>query len=160
MKTQWEENGYEQTVTAPMSLIVSAFAPVSSIVDTLTPQLENDLDSVLLLIDLGSGKNRLGGSILMQCQGQMGDVVPDVDDAGKLKSFFGLMQSEFLRNKILAYHDRSDGGLLVSLAEMIFASRIGLSVVVPSDTQPLDFLFNEELGGICLLYTSPSPRDS
>ena len=148
MKTRWEENGHEQTVTAPMSLVVSAFAPVLSIADTLTPQLEDDLDSVLLLIDLGSGKNRLGGSILMQCQGQMGNVVPDVDDAGKLKSFFGLMQSDYLRNKILAYHDRSDGGLFVSLAEMIFASRIGLSVVVPNDTQPLDFLFNEELGGI------------
>ena len=89
MKTQWEENGKEQTVTAPMSLIVSAFSPVVNIADTLTPQLENDLDSVLLLIDLGSGKNRLGGSILMQCQAQMGVVVPDVDDAGKLKIFLG-----------------------------------------------------------------------
>ena len=146
MKTQWEENGKEQTVTAPMSLIVSAFSPVVNIADTLTPQLENDLDSVLLLIDLGSGKNRLGGSILMQCQVQMGGVVPDVDDAGKLKNFFGLMQSDSLRKKILAYHDRSDGGLLVTLAEMIFASRLGLSIVVPEETQPLEFLFNEELG--------------
>ena len=148
MKTRWEDNGCEKTVTSPLSVIISAFAPVSNTADTFTPQLENFADSVLLLVDLASGKHRLGGSILMQCQRQLGYLVPDVDDPGILRNFFELMQSDFLRKKVLAYHDRSDGGLFVTLAEMVFASRLGLNIVLPQDSKPIEFLFNEELGAV------------
>ena len=119
---------------------------MSDIRNTLTPQLERRGDSILLFVDLASGNQRLGGSVLMQCQNRLGGAVPDVDDADMLRRFVNLLQRESLRERILAYHDRSDGGLFATLAEMMFASRIGLSVTVPDDVQPVDFLFNEELG--------------
>ena len=146
MQTRWQEDSSEKTVTSPLSLIVSAFSPVSDIRDTLTPQLERRGDSILLLVDLASGNQRLGGSLLMQCQNRLGGVVADVDDADMLRRFVNLLQQESQRNRILAYHDRSDGGLFATLAEMMFASRVGLSVTVPDDVQPVDFMFNEELG--------------
>ena len=139
----------KKAVTAPLSLIVTAFAPTLDATKTLTPQLLPDLDTVLLLIDLGAGKNRMGGSALAQVYGQIGNVAPDVDDAGKLKAFFEAIQRLNSEGKLLAYHDRSDGGLLAALCEMAFASHIGLDVkldALKGDT--ISALFNEELGAV------------
>ena len=149
MKTAWQDGSQQKAVTAPLSLIVTAFAPCTDARHTLTPQLAADLDTVLLLIDLGSGKNRMGGSALAQVYKQTGNVAPDVDDASKLKSFFEIIQRLNLEGTLLAYHDRSDGGLLVTLCEMAFAAHVGLSVnldEVPGDV--LSALFNEELGAV------------
>ncbi|HEU0187711.1 MAG TPA: phosphoribosylformylglycinamidine synthase, partial [Gallionellaceae bacterium] len=142
-------NPQRKEVTAPLSLIVSAFAPCSDATMTLTPQLQPDTDSVLLLIDLGLGKNRMGGSALAQVYNQTGNAAPDVDDAAKLRSFFEVVQRLNAEGKLMAYHDRSDGGLLATLCEMMFASHIGLDVNL--DALPGDFLsalFNEELGAV------------
>ncbi len=160
MKTAWTETpsplkgegggeGVRKEVTAPLSLIVTAFAPCMDAQLTLTPQLAADLDTVLLLIDLGAGKNRMGGSALAQVYKQIGNVAPDVDDSRKLKLFFEIIQRLNGESKLLAYHDRSDGGLLVTLCEMAFASHIGLSIkldALPGDD--LRVLFNEELGAV------------
>ena len=149
MKTVWQEEGETKSVTAPLSLIVTAFAPCADARNTLTPQLSAYLDTTLLLIDLGQGKNRMGGSALAQVYKQVGDVAPDVDDAQMLKSFFELIQRLNGSGKLIAYHDRSDGGALVSLCEMAFASHIGLDIRLDElhgDT--LRALFNEELGAV------------
>jgi phosphoribosylformylglycinamidine synthase len=141
--------GVKKEVTAPLSLIVSAFAPCPDARHTLTPQLAADLDTALLLIDLGQGRNRMGGSALAQVYKQVGDVAPDVDDARLLKSFFDLVQRLNTEGKLLAYHDRSDGGAFVSLCEMAFAAHIGLDIRLDElhgDT--LRALFNEELGAL------------
>ena len=147
MQTRWQEDGEEKSVTAPLSVIISAFAPVTDVRETLTPQLQKG-DSRLLLIDLAKGKQRLGGSILAQCFCELGDECPDVEDAALLVSFFALLQRPNFRNRILAYHDRSDGGLMATLAEMSFAGRIGLDIKVPADAHPVEFLFNEECGAV------------
>src|SRR5262249_45021273 len=129
MQTSWSENGEERAVTAPISLVVSAFAPVEDARRVLTPQLKlGDGETVLLLVDLGDGKNRLGGSTLAQVYGQLGDDAPDVDDPQLLKSFFATVQSLHCEGRLIAYHDRSDGGLFATLVEMAFASRCGLSI--------------------------------
>ncbi|MDO8261838.1 MAG: phosphoribosylformylglycinamidine synthase [Gallionella sp.] len=149
MKTVWQEEGETKSVTAPLSLIVTAFAPCADARGTLTPQLSAYLDTTLLLIDLGQGKNRMGGSALAQVYKQVGDVAPDVDDAQMLKSFFELIQRLNGSGKLIAYHDRSDGGAFVSLCEMAFASHIGLDIRLDElhgDT--LRALFNEELGAV------------
>ena len=149
MKTAWQEGDNKKSVTAPLSLIVTAFAPVMDAKKTLTPQLQPDLDTVLLLLDLGAGKNRLGGSALAQVYGQVGNVAPDVDDAAKLKAFFDSIQQLNNEEKLLAYHDRSDGGLLAVLCEMSFASHIGLDVNLDAlKGDVLSALFNEELGAV------------
>ena len=149
MKTTWKEGKEDKAVTAPLSLIISAFAPCPDARRTLTPQLSAYLDTSLLLIDLGQGKNRMGGSALAQTYKQVGDVAPDVDDAQVLKSFFELIQRLNDKGKLLAYHDRSDGGAFVTLCEMAFASHIGLDIKLDElhgDT--LRALFNEELGAV------------
>lgn len=129
MKTVWEENGRRKEVTAPVSLIVSGFAPVYDARRTLTPQLRTDCgETDLILIDLGAGRGRLGGSALAQVYGQLGDRCPDVVNPGKLRAFFETVQDLNRAGKILAYHDRSDGGLLVTLCEMAFASHTGITV--------------------------------
>jgi phosphoribosylformylglycinamidine synthase len=136
-------------VIAPLSLIITAFAPCPDARDTLTPQLAPDLDSMLLLIDLGQGKNRMGGSALAQVYKQVGDVAPDVDDAATLKAFFELIQELNAAGTLLSYHDRSDGGAFVTLCEMAFASHVGLNITLDElhgDT--LRALFNEELGAV------------
>jgi phosphoribosylformylglycinamidine synthase len=150
MTTVWEQDGAPRTMTAPLSLIVSAFAPVADARRTLTPQLRTDLgDTDLVLIDLGEGRNRLGASCLAQVFGQVGDEGPDLDDPLLLKRFFAAVQEIAGEGLILAYHDRSDGGLLVTLCEMAFAGRCGLEIdldpVDPSDTAAL---FSEELGAV------------
>jgi phosphoribosylformylglycinamidine synthase len=148
MSTVWKEGGEQKRVTAPISLIVSAFAPCSDVRLTLTPQLLQSPDSVLLLIDLGRGKNRLGGSILAQVAAQMGEATPDVESATDLKGFWNAIQSLARDKKILAYHDRSDGGLFVTVVEMAFAGNIGVDLDLPSGGDPFAGLFNEELGAV------------
>jgi len=150
MQTSWRENGVERSVTAPVSLVVSAFAPVADARRVLTPQLKLDQGATLLmLVDLGNGQNRLGGSALAQVYGQLGDQAPDLDDPELLKGFFGTVQALHTQRKLLAYHDRSDGGLLAALCEMAFASRCGLTIALDElPGEPLAALFNEELGAV------------
>jgi phosphoribosylformylglycinamidine synthase len=151
MKTTWEDNGVRKEVTAPLSLIVSAFAPVADVRGTLTPQLRTDCgDTALLLIDLGGGWCRMGGSALAQVYEQIGNVAPDVD-AAALKAFFSVVQQLNRDGKILAYHDRSDGGLFATVCEMMFAGRVGVMLQldrVLGHKSAVDFLFNEELGAV------------
>ncbi|MFQ6332872.1 phosphoribosylformylglycinamidine synthase [Methylophilus sp. 3sh_L] len=150
MKTVWQDQGENKAVTAPISLVISAFANTPDVRKTLTPQLRTDLgDSELILIDLGNGKNRMGGSALAQVYQQLGNTVPDVDQPAQLKAFFAAIQQLNSDGKLLAYHDRSDGGLFVTLAEMAFAGHCGLQVDVSSlSGDNLSLLFNEELGAV------------
>ncbi|NEX20443.1 phosphoribosylformylglycinamidine synthase [Thiorhodococcus mannitoliphagus] len=151
MKTVWQGAGGDRCeMTSPLSLIVSAFAPVADVRRTLTPQLRTDEgDTDLILIDLGRGQNRLGGSCLAQVFNHVGAAVPDLDDADLLKRFFAAIQELREEDLILAYHDRSDGGLITTLCEMAFAGRCGVDVdlaaVGPDD---LSALFSEELGAV------------
>jgi phosphoribosylformylglycinamidine synthase len=175
MKTTWRdvESGEDKSVTAPLSLVVSAFAPVTDVRKTLTPQLRMDRgDTELVLVDLGAGRCRLGASALAQVHAQVGDGAPDVDDPAKLAAFFRAIQRLNSESLIVAYHDRSDGGLFVTLAEMAFAGRAGATVYLDTlclDPRQLDVdgherqtdvlagnladrilavLFNEELGAV------------
>ncbi len=149
MKTTWKEGAENKSVTAPLSLIVTAFAPCGDARKTLTPQLVADTDTVVLLFDLGCGKNRMGGSALAQVYKQVGDVAPDVDEPKKLRAFFELIQRFNREGKLLAYHDRSDGGMLAALCEMSFASHIGLDIRLDEcKGDDLSALFNEELGAV------------
>jgi len=149
MKSVWQQHGQNREMISPLSLIVSAFAPVQDIRKTLTPELKLDMgETELMLIDLGEGKNRLGGSALAQVYGATGDTVPDVNNAALLKSFFETIQQLNRRGKLLAYHDRSDGGLFTTLAEMAFAARCGLQINLAGTDDILAALFNEELGAV------------
>lgn len=149
MRTTWEEAGEARAVTAPMSLIVSAFSTVVDVRRTVTPQLQPQADASLLLLDLGGGANRLGGSALAQCWAQLGDSVPDVEHPGQLRAFFELVQELLAAGSLLAYHDRSDGGLLATLLEMAFAGHCGLAIDLASlSGEPLACLFNEEVGAV------------
>ncbi|MCP5186166.1 MAG: phosphoribosylformylglycinamidine synthase [Pseudomonadales bacterium] len=152
MRTTWREGDQDKAVTAPMSLIVSAFAPVVDARQSVTPQLQPEEAAVLLLLDLGRGANRLGGSALAQVWGQLGDAAPDVENPQDLAAFFTLVQ-EFLQDGLLlAYHDRSDGGLLVTLLEMAFAGHCGLQLDLEAlPGQPLGQLFSEEAGAVVQL---------
>jgi phosphoribosylformylglycinamidine synthase len=150
MKTLWQQAGEVRQVTAPLSLIVSAFAPVADIRGTLTPQLRLDAgETDLILVDLGNGKNRLGGSALAQVHGVIGDVAPDLDDPAQLKAFFADIQALNEEGRLLAYHDRSDGGLLATLCEMAFAAHCGLDVQIDGlGESEHAVLFSEELGAV------------
>ena len=151
MKTRWVgEGGAAKTVLSPLSLVVSGFAPVSDVRRTLTPQLCEG-DASLILIDLGQGKNRLGGSCLAQVYGQVGDEAPDAPAAEVMKAFFATVQQLNREGKLLAYHDRSDGGLFVTLVEMAFAGRMGLEIDLP--VADLAELFSEELGAVVQVAT-------
>ncbi|MDH3506527.1 MAG: phosphoribosylformylglycinamidine synthase [Gammaproteobacteria bacterium] len=150
MRTVWGADADEKAVTAPVSLIVTAFAPVVDVRKTLTPELRTDAgETALVLLDISAGSMRLGGSVLAQAFGEFGGDAADLDDAERLKAFFtalGVMRTEDL---VLAYHDRSDGGLLATLAEMGFAARVGLDIWVPDDVDDvIAFLFNEEPGAV------------
>ena len=149
MKTVWNDNGENKAVTSPISLVVTAFATTPDARKTLTPQLQTNVVSKLILIDLGAGKNRMGGSSLAQVYDALGDEVPDVDDAAQLKYFFNTIQQLNKAGQILAYHDRSDGGLFSTLVEMAFAGHCGLMVDVSSLTgDVVSALYNEELGAV------------
>jgi phosphoribosylformylglycinamidine synthase len=153
MQTHWREGSEEKSVTSPLSVIISAFAPVEDIGKTLTPVLCIDRgETDLLLIDLGDGADRLGGSILAQVFEQLGDESPDLDDAEKLRSFFAIVQELNGEGGLLAYHDRADGGVFTTLVEMAFASRCGLQIDlddwVDSRNGIMSLLFCEELGAV------------
>ena len=156
MKTVWQENGVQKSVVSPLSLIISAFAPVQDVRKTVTPDIKPVADSVLLLVDLGFGKARMGGSALTQVWNDLGGESPDID-ADTLKVFYEIMQQLVAEEKLLAYHDRSDGGLFATLAEMAFAGRTGLNIDLEEDfamerlvnnLSDQDILFNEELGAV------------
>jgi phosphoribosylformylglycinamidine synthase len=185
MKSVWEENGAKKAVTAPLSLIISAFAPCVDARRTLTPQLRTDAgDTDLILIDLGHGKNRLGGSALAQAYKQIGNQAPDVLSAASLKAFFSVIQKLNGENRLLAYHDRSDGGLFTTLCEMQFAGHTGVTVDIgelcierlAADAEEQDsdddieavlptgfterifgVLFNEELGAVLQVRRTDTP---
>lgn len=150
MRTAWREGDIEKSVTSPLSLIITAFSPVVDVRETLTPQLKTDCgETKLLLLDLGAGANRLGGSILAQVNRQLGDRVPDIDDPEMLKSFFATLQLLRSAGEILAYHDRSDGGLAATLAEMSFAAHVGIDIAIEDlGGDLMAALFNEELGAV------------
>ncbi|RTZ73871.1 MAG: phosphoribosylformylglycinamidine synthase, partial [Gammaproteobacteria bacterium] len=158
MKSVWEHDGRQREMTAPLSLIISAFAPVNDVRRTLTPQLRTDLgDTDLLLIDLGKGRNRLGGSALAQVYNQLGDRVPDLDDPDMLRRCFQVIQELNRDGLLLALHDRSDGGLITTLLEMAFAGRCGLEVDITAlDENDLATLFSEELGVVLQVRHSDS----
>ncbi len=182
MKTVWEEKGRKKEVTAPLSLIISAFAPCMDARRTLTPQLRRDAgDTDLILIDLGQGRNRMGGSALAQVYRQTGNETPDVASAAQLKAFFATIQRLNQDGRILAYHDRSDGGLFATLCEMMFAGHCGVTVALDelcierigydaeaSGKEPVvppngyterifGVLFNEELGAVLQVKRSDTP---
>jgi len=150
MKSSWQDETGSHSVTAPLSLIISAFAPVFDVRKTLTPEIMTcDEGSVLLLIDLGQGRNRLGASALAQVHAQTGDIGPDLDDVVLFKSFFITVQQLIEHDLILAYHDRSDGGLITTLCEMAFAGRSGLRCDLSgTGADILSALFAEELGAV------------
>lgn len=150
MKTAWNENGEDKAVTSPLSLVISAFGAVKDIRKTVTPQLRTDKGaSRLLLLDLGEGKNRLGASCLAQVYTQLGDSPADVVSAQRLKSFFDAMQALIEKGLIQAYHDRSDGGLFTTVAEMAFAGKTGVSITLDElSGNDIAAVFNEELGGV------------
>ncbi|OOH90794.1 phosphoribosylformylglycinamidine synthase [Pasteurellaceae bacterium 15-036681] len=150
MKTTWNENGEQKTVTAPLSLVISAFARVEDVRKTVTPQLRTDKGATrLLLLDLGEGKNRLGATALAQVYKQLGDKPADVVNVETLKNFYNAMQALVSQQKLLAYHDRSDGGLITTLAEMAFAGNCGVQVDISAlGDNDLAVLFNEELGAV------------
>src|SRR4051812_17458403 len=152
MQTAWQDGRKKKQVVAPLSLIISAFAPCVDARHTLTPQLQPlQRDSVLVLVDLGAGRNRMGGSVLAQVYGQCGSETPDVNGPEQLKAFFETVQRLNAQRLIVAYHDRSDGGLLVTLAEMMFAGHLGVTVDVDGDA--LSALFSEELGAVMQVRT-------
>ncbi|MEI5640664.1 MULTISPECIES: phosphoribosylformylglycinamidine synthase [unclassified Pseudoalteromonas] len=150
MKTQWQENGEDKSVTAPLSLIITAFGRVEDVRKTVTPQLRSDKgETSLVLLDLGAGQNRLGASSLAQVYKQLGDKTPDVDSPELLKGFYNAMQTLVESGKVIAYHDRSDGGLFTTAAEMAFAGHTGVTIELDSlSGSDLEVLFNEELGGV------------
>jgi phosphoribosylformylglycinamidine synthase len=158
MKTVWGQGDERREMAAPLSLIISAFAPVSDVRRTLTPALRTDRgDNDLVLIDLGAGANRLGGSALAQVYRQIGDQAPDAERPERLKAMFETLQELNRDELILAYHDRSDGGLFVTLCEMAFAGRCGLEIDLAGlDGDHLAVLFNEELGAVLQVRHSDS----
>lgn len=155
MRTSWKERGEDKAVTSPLSLIITAFSPVQDVRKTLTPQLRNDLgDTTLLYIDLGENKNRMGGSILAQTYNTLSNNSPDVDDTKILKAFFGAIQELSSDGSIIAYHDRSDGGLFTTLVEMSFAGHVGIDISLDEQkADSLNILFNEELGAVIQIAT-------
>ena len=160
MRTRWEDDSGEHNVVAPVSLIVSAFAPVTDVTKHLTPRLRNtDEPSYLLLFDLGEGRNRLGGSCLAQAYRRTGGRTADLDDPRLLKGLFAAVQELNARDMLLAYHDRSDGGLFATVAEMIFASRLGVTLTLSgSRIELLRRLFAEEPGAVVQVARSKLPQ--
>jgi phosphoribosylformylglycinamidine synthase len=157
MKMKWSDNGEAKEVTAPMSLVITAFAPVNRIDRTWTPALERFEDvgeTILMFVDLAAGKKHMGGSALAQTFGQIGDEAPDVYDADIIKDYFDAIEQLHESGVVLAYHDRSDGGLFTTLVEMAFAGRCGIEIMldgIATSSEPkdvLETLFNEELGAV------------
>ena len=163
MRTVWNEGGRTHAVTAPLSVTITAFAPVTDVHTALTPALRADAgDTALLLVDLGRGQNRLGGSALAQVYGQLGDRAPDLDHPTLLTSFFSAVREAADVGVLLAYHDRSDGGLFTAALEMAFAGGSGLDIDIDDcandGVSPLPALFSEELGAILQVRAADVPR--
>jgi phosphoribosylformylglycinamidine synthase len=156
MRTTWQDKEQSYSVTSPLSLVITAAAKVSDIRKTLTPELKTNGDETkLILIDLGKGANLLGGSVLAQVYNQLGRRPPDVDSPKALKNFFKAIQSLNENNYLLAYHDRSDGGLFALICEMMFAGNTGVNLNLDSlGDDSLSALFSEELGGVIQVKTS------
>jgi phosphoribosylformylglycinamidine synthase len=156
MKTVWQQDGAQRSVVAPLSLIVSAFAPVGDVRRTLTPQLRTDRGLwALVLVDLGRGRNRLGASALAQVYSRQGGAPADLDEPGLLKSFAAAMTTLRRRGLVLAYHDRADGGLFATLVEMAFAGHCGVDVELdPARGAALAQLFSEECGVVLQVSTA------
>jgi phosphoribosylformylglycinamidine synthase len=149
MRTAWGEGDNKKSVHAPVSLIISAFANVVDVKKTLTPLLRSEGDNVLLLIDIANGKQRLGGSIFEQVRGEFTSDVPDCDSADAMKTFFAGVQSLNELGLLIAYHDKSDGGLIATLCEMMFTARCGLNISLDGFVGSAEtILFNEELGAV------------
>ena len=150
MKTTWQDEQGDKSVTSPLSLVITAFGAVQDIRNTLTPELKSNVgETELWLIDLGQGQNRLGASCLAQVYQQLGNVAPDVDSASILKSFFLAVQQLVNEKRLLAYHDRSDGGLFTTVVEMAFAGKTGVDIHLDGLIgSALELLFNEELGAV------------
>lgn len=159
MKTRWQEGHEQREMTSPLSLVITAFARIEDVRRTVTPQLRTDKgDNALLLIDLGAGHNALGATALTQVYRQLGDKPADVRNVQQLAGFFNAMQRLVADQHLLAYHDRSDGGLLVTLAEMAFAGHCGVTVDIQSlGNDALAALFNEELGAVIQVVLSSVP---
>ncbi len=160
MRAVWGHDGATRSVTSPLSLIVTAFAPVTDVRHALTPQLRTDLgDTELLLIDLGCGTDRLGASVLGQVYESIGSEPPDLDDPALLSGFFSAIQTASREGLLVAYHDRSDGGLVVTLLEMAFAGGCGLDVQLGAgDSSDAAALFSEELGAVLQVRREHAPR--
>ncbi len=155
MQAQWQDAGQAHRSVSPVSLVISAFAPVADVRQQLTPLLQRQEDSELWLIGLGGGKQRMGGSILAQVHADhggmpaFGGAAPDLDDPQRLRAFFELIRDARQAGLLLAYHDRSDGGAFAALCEMAFASRMGLDILLDAwGDDPFRSLFNEELGAV------------
>ena len=153
MKTKWEDNGEQKSVTSPMSLIITAFGVVEDIRKTVTPELRIDQgETRIVAIDLSKGKKRLGGSCLAQVYKHLGNETPDVDSPETLKGFFNAMQTLVRDEKLIAYHDISDGGLFTTVVEMAFAGHTGVDInlteLTSASGNDVDVLFSEELGAV------------
>jgi phosphoribosylformylglycinamidine synthase len=149
MKTVWLDREETKSVTSPLSLVITAFAPVTDAAKTCTPELRTNIgDTDLIYIDLGKGYNRLAASALAQVYNQVGHYAPDLDDPADLKHYFSAIQQLKKDNILLAYHDRSDGGLITTLCEMAFAGHCGLEITLSGLGETLPILFNEELGAV------------
>ncbi len=160
MQTRWQDPDGERVVTAPLSLIISAFAPVADVRKTVTPDIKSPQEtSCLLLLDLGQGRNRLGASALTQVYASTGDVGPDLDDPELFRRGIETLQQLIEQDLLLAYHDRSDGGLVVTLCEMAFAGRSGVACDIGAlGEDPLAALFAEELGVVLQVAESKLAR--
>jgi phosphoribosylformylglycinamidine synthase len=150
MRTTWQQGGEMRSVYAPVTLVATAFAPVADVRLARTPQLRDDRGpSALLLVDLGRGRNRLGGSALAQCFGALGDAAPDVDRPADLAGLFAALQELLSEGRLLAYHDRSDGGLFAAVCEMSFAGGVGVELELDAlGDEDAAALFSEELGAL------------
>ena len=159
MRTIWQgKDGADRSMTAPLSLVISAFAPVGDARRTWTPQLRTDRGpSSLVLLDLGNGRNRLGGSSLGQVYRRMAGAAPDIDDASELRGLFEFLTECRQNDLALAYHDRSDGGLIVTVLEMAFAGHCAVELQLPDDADALGHLFAEETGAVLQVRDSDLP---
>lgn len=150
MRANWSDGQANKSVVSPMSLVITAFAPVQDVTKTLTPELLNSSalgETAFYRLDLSKGQFRLGGSILAQTLSQLGDTCPDLDNPQDLINFFNFIQQANNQGLITAYHDIGDGGLLATIAEMQFTSRQGVKLVLTDDNL-LGQLFAEELGAV------------
>jgi phosphoribosylformylglycinamidine synthase len=157
MRASWSGPNGKETVVSPVTVVISAFAPVADVTRALTPCLDDRPDTSLWRIDLGAGKNRLGGSCLAQVYAATGGAPADVDYPTDLRAFVALLRDAIDAGVALAYHDRSDGGLAITLCEMAFAGRCGVDVDLPDGGDPIAALFSEELGGVVQIEDADAP---